>query len=101
MHNILLGRKVPPQLTCIRILLQTNDRITKMRNAVSNFILNHIPEHSVVGINQFDSSAYQLSPMTEITSDTDRSALVSNLPFSASGGTDIDDGLLLCKQVNR
>lgn len=71
-----------------------------MSSAVSSFILNHIPGGSVVGITQFDSTATQLSPMTQITGDADRNTLVSNLPSSANGGTDIDDGLALCKQVS-
>ena len=84
----------------ILLYYQSYDRINKMRIAVSTYILNHLPDGTILAVTQFESSAMQLSPMTNITSDAVRNYLVSTLPTAAGGGTNIANGMELCRQVS-
>ena len=79
---------------------QSYDRINKMRIAVSTYILNHLPDGTILAVTQFENSALQLSAMTNITSDVVRNYLVSTLPTAAGGGTNIASGMELCRQVS-
>lgn len=80
-------------------LLQAYNRIIEVASAVNKLIQSHLPVGSIVAVTHFNSYAYTLSPMTEITSENIRNTLVANLPMIAYGGTNIDDGLELCKEV--
>lgn len=70
-----------------------------MSAAVSSYILNHLPDGTIVALTEFESSAHELANMTNITDDSVRDQLVDVLPTFASGGTNIGAGMELCRQV--
>lgn len=70
-----------------------------MQAAVASYIRNHLPNGTVVAVTEFESSAYELAGMTNITDSNVREDLISALPYYASGGTDIGAGMELCRQV--
>lgn len=69
------------------------NRITNLRTAAEVFLIQIIEIGSKVGIVTFESSAYERSPLVQITSDKTRQNLVQHLPTSASGGTNICAGI--------
>ena len=70
-----------------------------MEIAVKKYIKYYLNPGSLVGIVSFSTSATQLAPMTEITSDSVRESLASLVPSTASGGTSIGSGLSECITV--
>lgn len=70
-----------------------------MRAAVSSYLLNHLPDGTIVAVTEFSSSASQLAPMTNITSVTVRNYLASTVPSTTGGGTNIGSGMELCREV--
>ena len=70
-----------------------------MADSASVYISTYLREGTAVGIVSFSNSAYLHADMREITSSADRSVLVSALPRSAAGGTNIEVGLKECQRV--
>ena len=70
-----------------------NNRITNLRTAAEVFLIQIIEIGSRVGIVTFESSAYEKSPLLQITSVATRQRLVQNLPTTAGGGTKICAGI--------
>lgn len=70
-----------------------------MATAVSSYILNHLPEGTIVAVTKFATFATELAGMTNITTDSVRDNLTTIVPTSASGLTDIEAGLELCREV--
>ncbi|XP_067929386.1 calcium-activated chloride channel regulator 1-like [Watersipora subatra] len=81
--------------------MSTANRIGTMADSASAYILTYLREGTAVGIVSFQSSAYLHADMTEITSSRDRSDLISALPRSAGGGTNIEVGLDECQRILR
>ena len=73
--------------------MNTNNRITNLRTAAEVFLIQIIEIGSRVGIVTFESSAYEKSPLLQITSVATRQRLVQNLPTTAGGGTKICAGI--------
>ena len=71
-----------------------------MSTATASYIRSHLPDGTLVAITVFESSAYEEAGLTNITDDTVREDLASVLPTHASGGTNIGDGMELCRQVS-
>ncbi|XP_067929388.1 calcium-activated chloride channel regulator 1-like isoform X2 [Watersipora subatra] len=72
-----------------------------MADSASVYISAYLKEGTAVGIVSFQSSAYLHADMREITSSADRSDLISALPRSAGGGTNIEVGLNECQRILR
>ena len=83
------------------LYFQFDDRLQKVRSAVTTYILHHLPVGTLVAITEFESNAYLLAVMTNISSDTVRQNLISVLPTVPDGGTEIGAGIELCRQVKR
>ncbi|XP_067930947.1 calcium-activated chloride channel regulator 1-like [Watersipora subatra] len=79
----------------------TANRIGTMADSASVYILTYLRNGTAVGIVSFESSADLLADMKEISSSADRSFLISALPRSASGGTNIEAGLNECQRILR
>ncbi|KAJ1171272.1 hypothetical protein NDU88_003137 [Pleurodeles waltl] len=77
------------------------DRINRQYQAAELFLLQIIETGSFVGIVTFESSAYIKSNLRQIVNDNARKTLVSYLPKTASGGTNICAGLRKGFEVNR
>uniref|UniRef100_A0A669R1T6 Chloride channel accessory 1 n=1 Tax=Phasianus colchicus TaxID=9054 RepID=A0A669R1T6_PHACC len=69
------------------------NRITNLRTAAEVFLIQIIEVGSRVGIVTFESTAYEKSPLIQITSIATRQRLVQNLPTTAGGGTNICAGI--------
>lgn len=70
-----------------------------MGSAVTNYLRNYLDDGSYVGIVEFSSEARVLSPMTMVTDESSRQALVDVVPTQAGGGTAIGQGLTACAEV--
>ncbi|XP_067929384.1 calcium-activated chloride channel regulator 1-like isoform X2 [Watersipora subatra] len=81
--------------------MSTANRIGAMTDSASVYILTYLREGTAVGIVSFESSAHLHADMREITSSADRSYLISALPRSAGGGTNIEIGLNECRRILR
>lgn len=64
-----------------------------------SYIGDYVPDGFSVGITLFTSTAYTAAAMVEVTDESVRSGLLSAVPTSASGGTNIGAGLEKCQQV--
>nr|XP_039271529.1 calcium-activated chloride channel regulator 3A-1-like [Styela clava] len=73
--------------------MDTENRLTMMRQAASTFLLQAVPTDSEVGMIDFDSTAEVLSEMTVINDYGDRILLNNLLPTVAEGGTSIGSGI--------
>ncbi|KAJ1171270.1 hypothetical protein NDU88_003135, partial [Pleurodeles waltl] len=76
------------------------NRINRLQQASELFLLQIIEEGSKVGIVSFASSAYITSELRQIMNDNVRKTLVSYLPKTASGGTNICAGIRKGFEVN-
>ncbi|XP_072130905.1 calcium-activated chloride channel regulator 1-like [Mobula birostris] len=78
-----------------------SNRIPKLRQAASIFLMQIIELGSQVGIVTFDSTAIIKTHLRPIDNDDVRKELISFLPTSAGGGTDICKGVRSGFQVLR
>ncbi|XP_030062591.1 calcium-activated chloride channel regulator 1-like [Microcaecilia unicolor] len=78
-----------------------SNRIGRVRQAAELFLLQIIEADSHVGIVTFNCSASIRSSLTRIDSDATRKHLVTLLPTTASGGTNICAGLRSGFEVNK
>ena len=69
-----------------------------MRVAVSSYILNHVPEGTLIALTAFSGEAHELLHITNITGDNRRN-ITDALPTYASGDTNTTAGLELCREV--
>mgnify|MGYP001803379730 FL=1 len=77
---------------------QTFDRIGKMRVTVSSYILNHIPDGTLITLTAFTGEASQMLRITNITGENRRN-ITNALPLYVSDDTNIAAGLELCREV--
>ncbi|XP_067673202.1 calcium-activated chloride channel regulator 1-like [Haliotis asinina] len=73
--------------------MMNDDKLTRLRQTASNFIMNGVDSDADVGIVSFGSRADIISPMTPILNSTARQDLKRSLPRSALGGTSIGMGV--------
>ncbi|XP_069498845.1 calcium-activated chloride channel regulator 1-like [Ambystoma mexicanum] len=81
--------------------MSSSDRITRQYQASELFILQIIESGSFVGIVTFHSYASEASPLRQIIHEKSRRDLVSYLPKTPAGGTNICAGILKGLEVNR
>ncbi|XP_030062590.1 calcium-activated chloride channel regulator 1 [Microcaecilia unicolor] len=81
--------------------MSSSNRIGRLRQAAELFLLQIIEADSHVGIVTFHSSASIRSSLRQIDSDATRKHLVTLLPTTANGGTNICAGLRSGFEVNK
>ncbi|XP_071106743.1 calcium-activated chloride channel regulator 1-like [Haliotis cracherodii] len=69
------------------------DKLTRLRQTASNFIMNGVDSDADVGVVSFSSTAHIISPMTPIQNSSARHDLKLSLPRTALGGTSIGKGV--------
>lgn len=73
--------------------MSTSSRYLKLADAARTYIMTVAPPGTSVGIVDFDSDYYIISPLTELTSDQVRIDLSRQVPEDANGGTCIGCGM--------
>lgn len=73
--------------------MQFHSRLTRLESAVRDFITSFAADGSFLALVEFSSGARIITDLQEITSDSIRQSLASQIPESASGGTCIGCGL--------
>ncbi|KAM5256400.1 calcium-activated chloride channel regulator 4-like [Ctenodactylus gundi] len=81
--------------------MQGESRLERMNQAAKYFLQRIVENASWVGMVHFDSNAYGISELVQITSNDERDSLVNSLPGSAGGGTSICSGINTAFQVIR
>ncbi|XP_043859045.1 calcium-activated chloride channel regulator 1-like [Dromiciops gliroides] len=71
----------------------SDDRLNRLKQAATLFLLQIIEKGSWVGMVTFDDTASVQSELVQIVTDAERNALITKLPSVASGGTSICSGL--------
>ncbi|XP_040264681.1 calcium-activated chloride channel regulator 3A-1-like [Bufo bufo] len=96
----------PKQRTVTLVLdvsgsMDNYNRIGRLNQAASIFLLQIVETGSSVGIVSFSTDAYILSELVKIENNTQRKSLQSLLPTTTIGGTDICKGTLTGIEVNK
>ncbi|XP_067929460.1 calcium-activated chloride channel regulator 4A-like [Watersipora subatra] len=95
----------PQDIVCLCLdvsgSMGSSDRIGKMANTVSVYIMTYLRNATAVGIVSFSDNAYLHADMTEISSTAVRSYLTSSVPRRTVGGTNIGAGLKECQRILR
>ncbi|XP_075688593.1 calcium-activated chloride channel regulator 1-like [Rhinoderma darwinii] len=81
--------------------MSTSDRINRLYQATSIFLLQIIEIGSFVGIVSFSDDAYILSELVTIENNTQREHLKSLIPTTTISGTNICKGVLAGIKVNK
>lgn len=76
------------------------DRLELMRQAVSIFISQFVPDEDEVAVVEFSSSATELSGLRKMTSTRNREILLNSIPTVAAGSTCIGCGIQTALNVN-
>nr|XP_006634877.2 PREDICTED: calcium-activated chloride channel regulator 4A-like [Lepisosteus oculatus] len=87
------GRRVVCLVLDVSGSMGDYDRLTRLRQAATLFLREIIEDQSMVGIVTFTSSGTIVKSLTLVHDETSREELVTALPSTAGGGTDICRGL--------
>lgn len=81
--------------------MSLDNRLIRMNQAATLFLLQIVENGSWVGMVHFDSTAVIKSELIQIRDDSERDTLMKNLPIQAVGGTSICSGISKAFEVIR
>ncbi|XP_067930952.1 calcium-activated chloride channel regulator 4-like [Watersipora subatra] len=79
--------------------MRDNNRIVVMSEAVQLYIMSYMRNGSAVGIVSFNNTEILNADITELTSESVRASLITKVPTTARGRTNIGAGLTKCHQI--